>query len=63
MHFGVESAELLIELILSIENWTMPNEIMWFWIVLTGNTGLAAHYCMAKALMFLGAMVVVPLDF
>ena len=61
--FYMTIIQLPIGLILSVGNWTMPNGIMWFWIVLTGLTGLGAHYCMAKALMYADAMVVVPMDF
>jgi len=61
--FYMTIIQLPIALILSFENWTIPNGVMWFWIVITGLSGLIAHYCMAKALMFADAMVIVPMDF
>lgn len=36
---------------------------MWLWVVLVGVTALSAHYCMANALRYADATVVIPMDF
>lgn len=55
--------QLPMGLVLSLQGWVMPSGIMWLWIILIGATALSAHYCMAKAMTFADAMVVVPMDF
>lgn len=55
--------QLPMGLVLSLHNWVVPTGVMWFWIFIIGITALSAHYCMAKAMTFADAMVVVPMDF
>lgn len=61
--FYMALIQLPIGLALSLNSWVMPTGIMWLWIFITGITALSAHYCMAKAMTYADAMVVVPLDF
>jgi len=55
--------QLPMGFVLSLDSWIMPSGMMWLWIILIGITALSAHYCMAKAMTFADAMVVVPMDF
>lgn len=61
--FYMALIQLPIGFTLSLNSWVMPTGIMWIWILITGVTALSAHYCMAKAMTYADAMVVVPLDF
>ncbi|VAW94432.1 Membrane protein [hydrothermal vent metagenome] len=61
--FYMTLIQLPIGLTFSLNSWVMPSGTMWFWIVTTGLSALIAHYCMAKAMTFADAMVVVPMDF
>ncbi|VAW90185.1 Membrane protein [hydrothermal vent metagenome] len=61
--FYMAVIQLPIGLVLSFDNWIMPSGNMWWWIVVAGIAALVAHFCMAKAMMFADAMVVVPMDF
>ena len=36
---------------------------MWPWIVLVSFTGMSSHFCMARALSYAEATVVMPMDF
>lgn len=61
--FYMTVIQLPIGFILSLDSWVMPTGNMWWWIIITGITALIAHFCMAKAMMFADATVVVPMDF
>jgi drug/metabolite transporter (DMT)-like permease len=52
-----------IALAFSVDGWTWPSAGLWPWVILVGVSGLAAHYCMARAFQKADAMLVVPLDF
>ena len=39
------------------------NKLTWHWVTLVGVTGLAAHFCITKALAIAPATVVTPLEF
>ena len=39
------------------------NKLTWHWVTLVGFTGLAAHFCITKALAIAPATVVTPLEF
>ena len=40
----------------------IPNDL-WPWIVLVAICGTFSHYCMAQAMTFADATIVVPMDF
>ncbi|MFV1442364.1 MULTISPECIES: DMT family transporter [unclassified Phaeobacter] len=42
---------------------TLPNAATALWLLIIGCAGLAAHFCMTKALSIAPATVVVPIDF
>ena len=47
----------------SLHDWVTPSPAMVPWIVVVGVSGLAAHYCMARAFLLADAIVVIPMDF
>jgi drug/metabolite transporter (DMT)-like permease len=44
-------------------SWQWPSTYVWGWIVVIAFCGTFSHYCMARALLYADATVVVPLDF
>lgn len=44
-------------------SWTCPEAAHWPWLLLVAGSGLAAHYCLIRALLLADAMVVIPMDF
>ncbi|ABD07568.1 Protein of unknown function DUF6, transmembrane [Rhodopseudomonas palustris HaA2] len=43
--------------------WQWPSNYAWIWIVVIAFCGTFSHYCMARALSYADATVVVPMDF
>ena len=43
--------------------WTWPPAYVWGWIVVIAFCGTFSHYCMARAMLYPDATVVVPMDF
>ncbi len=43
--------------------WRWPSAEAWGWVVLVAIGGTFSHYCMARAMRFADATVVVPMDF
>lgn len=43
--------------------WLWPSPLTWVWIVVIAFCGTFSHYCMARALHYADATVVVPMDF
>jgi len=43
--------------------WRWPSAYVWGWIVLIGFCGTFSHYCMARAMLYADATVVLPMDF
>lgn len=52
-----------IGLIPAILVWRTPELWMWPWILLISFTGMSSHFCMARALSYAEATVVMPMDF
>lgn len=47
----------------AIAVWRTPDTWMWPWILLVSFTGMSSHFCMARALSYAEATVVMPMDF
>ena len=47
----------------SLYVWTWPSAYAWGWIVVIAFCGTFSHYCMARAMLYADATVVVPMDF
>ena len=43
--------------------WQWPSAYVWGWIVVIAFCGTFSHYCMARAMLYADATVVVPMDF
>jgi drug/metabolite transporter (DMT)-like permease len=43
--------------------WTWPPTYVWGWVVVVAICGTSAHYCLASALRYADATIVVPMDF
>jgi len=43
--------------------WTWPSSAAWGWIVVVALCGTFSHFCMARALLYADATIVVPMDF
>ena len=53
----------VIGLVPAIAVWQTPEPWMWPWILLVSFTGMSSHFCMARALTYAEATVVMPMDF
>ena len=53
----------VIGIVPAIMVWQTPTADMWPWIVLISFTGMSSHFCMARALTYADATVVMPMDF
>lgn len=52
-----------IGLVPAILVWQTPEAWMWPWILIVSFTGMSSHFCMARALTYAEATVVMPMDF
>ncbi len=52
-----------IGLLPALYYWQMPSAHLWPWILLIAFCGTYSHYCMAQAMRYADATVVVPMDF
>lgn len=43
--------------------WQWPTPYVWCWLVVVGFCGTFSHFCMARAMLYADATVVVPMDF
>jgi drug/metabolite transporter (DMT)-like permease len=55
--------QLPIGLLLTINDWVLPNLEQWLWLGVVGITALTAHYCITNAMKLAEAGIVVTLDF
>jgi drug/metabolite transporter (DMT)-like permease len=55
--------QLLIGLAPALPGLVVPELERWPWVIAVGVSGLAAHYCVARAFMAADASVVIPIDF
>src|SRR6476646_804492 len=47
----------------ALYTWQWPSAYSWIWIVLIAFCGTFSHYCMASAMLYADATIVVPMDF
>ena len=43
--------------------WQWPSDYAWVWMVVIAFCGTFSHFCMARAMLYADATVVVPMDF
>jgi drug/metabolite transporter (DMT)-like permease len=56
----VQSAAGLIP---TLAVWTWPSAATWGWIVVIAICGTCSHFCMARAMLYADATIVIPMDF
>lgn len=59
MHF----IQLLLGVVPAAWVWVWPSPELWPWVAAVGLSGLASHYCLARAVALADASVVAPMDF
>jgi drug/metabolite transporter (DMT)-like permease len=47
----------------ALYTWTWPPVHIWGWVVVIAFCGTFSHYCMARAMLYADATVVIPMDF
>jgi drug/metabolite transporter (DMT)-like permease len=57
---AVQSAGSLLP---ALHVWTWPSSATWGWALAIALCGTYSHYCMARALLYADASVVIPMDF
>jgi drug/metabolite transporter (DMT)-like permease len=50
-------------LIPALAVWQWPSAMVWFWLAVVGFCGTFSHFCMARAMLYADATIVVPMDF
>ncbi len=53
----------LIGIVPALWVWRWPSAEAWAWVVVIAACGTFSHYCMAKAMTYADATVVIPMDF
>lgn len=53
----------IIGLVPAIMVWRTPELWMWPWLLLVSFTGMSSHFCMARALTYADATVIMPMDY
>lgn len=61
--FYMHVMQLPLALIFVAFDFSFPEGITWFYVIITAVAAMSAHYCMAKALSYGDAMLVMPMDF
>ena len=61
--FYMSIVQTPLGLLPALHNWVTPSLKMWLWLVVVGLTALTAHYCLARAVKFVDATVVAPMDY
>ena len=47
----------------ALATWQWPTAYVWFWLIVIAFCGTFSHFCMARAMLYADATVVVPMDF
>jgi drug/metabolite transporter (DMT)-like permease len=61
--FWMQVIQAVAGFIPSLYVWIWPSAHAWGWIVVIAFCGTFSHYCMARAMLYADATVVVPMDF
>jgi drug/metabolite transporter (DMT)-like permease len=61
--FWMLVVQSVVGLIPALSVWLWPSPYAWCWIVVIAFCGTFSHYCMARAMLYADATVVVPMDF
>jgi drug/metabolite transporter (DMT)-like permease len=47
----------------TVATWVWPTAAVWGWIVVIAICGTFSHFCMARAMLYADATIVIPMDF
>jgi len=61
--FWMLAVQATAGLIPSLSVWLWPSAYLWGWIVVIAVCGTFSHFCMARAMLYADATIVVPMDF
>lgn len=61
--FWMLLVQMIAGLVPSVAFWTWPSSTAWGWIVVIAFCGTLSHFCMARAMLYADATIVVPMDF
>lgn len=61
--FWMTIIQSLTGLIPALHSWVWPSTWAWGWLVVIAICGTFSHFCMARAMLYADATVVVPMDF
>ena len=61
--FWMIVVQMVVGLLPTLFVWTWPSAYLWGWLVVIGVCGTFSHYCLASALRYADATIVVPMDF
>lgn len=61
--FWMIMAQMVVGLLPTLYVWTWPSTYLWGWLLVIGVCGTFSHYCLASALRYADATIVVPMDF
>jgi drug/metabolite transporter (DMT)-like permease len=61
--FWMIVVQMVVGLLPTLYVWTWPSASLWGWLFVIGVCGTFSHYCLASALRYADATIVVPMDF
>lgn len=61
--FWMIVVQMVVGLLPTLYVWTWPSATLWGWLFVIGVCGTFSHYCLASALRYADATIVVPMDF
>ena len=61
--FWMSIIQSVFGLLPAIYFWVWPSFHGWFWLIVIAFCGTFSHYCMARAMLYADATIVVPMDF
>jgi drug/metabolite transporter (DMT)-like permease len=61
--FWMTVIQSLAGIIPALYVWVWPSPHVWGWVLVIAFCGTFSHYCMARAMLYADATVVVPMDF
>jgi len=61
--FWMLVVQSVLGLLPAIQVWVWPSAQVWPWVVVIAVCGTFSHFCMARAMLYADATVVVPMDF
>jgi drug/metabolite transporter (DMT)-like permease len=61
--FWMMTVQAVAGLLPTLHVWVWPSSHVWAWAIAIGFAGAFSHFCLARAMMYADATIVVPMDF